>query len=92
MEEREKSDQDSYKRIAVQIFDPFASKKFGRGAKNTKDKNVILTISQDKFLLRQLGGYIQYLNASRNRLIFLKQDLKKNGQVLIGKLKKVYKL
>ncbi len=92
VEEREKSDQDSYKRIAVQIFDPFASKKLWRGIKNKQLKEVVLTISEDKLLLRQLGGYIQYLNASRNRLVFLKQDLKKNGQLLIGKLKKVYKL
>jgi hypothetical protein len=92
VEEREKSDQDSYKRIAVQIFDPFASKKLGRGAKHKQTKNLVLTISEDKLLLRQLGGYIQYLSTSRNRLIFLKQDLKKTGQALIGKLKKVYKL
>ncbi len=92
VEEREKSDQDSYKRIAVQIFDPFASKNLGRGAKNKQIKEVDLTISKDKLLLRQLGGYIQYLNASRTRLIFLKKDLKKNGQALIEKLNKVYKL
>ena len=92
VEEREKSDQDSYKRIAVQIFDPFADKHFGRGAKDKFDKNIKLTISNDKFLLRQLAGYIQYLNTSRNRLIFLKQDLKKTGTGLIVKLKKNYKL
>lgn len=91
VEDREKSDQDSYKRIAVQIFDPFASKNLGRGAKNKQVKEAVLTISEDKLLLRQLGGYIQYLNTSRNRLIFLKQDLKKNGQTLIEKLNKVYK-
>ena len=92
VEEREKSDLDSYKRIAVQVFDPFVSKKLGRGAKVKQNETIILTITQDKLLLRQLGGYIQYLNASRNRLIFLKQDLKKNGQALIQKLNKVYKL
>ena len=92
VEEREKSDQDNYKRIAVQIFDPFASKNLGRGAKRKLPEKVTLTISEDKHLLRQLAGYVQYLNASRIRLIFLKQDLKKSGQVLMGKLRKIYKL
>ena len=92
VEEREKSDQDSYKRIAVQIFDPFVGNHDGPRAKNKSDKNTILTIADDKFLLRQLAGYIQYLNTSRNRLIFLKQDLKKTGEGLIVKLKKNYKL
>lgn len=92
VEEREKSDQDSYKRIAVQIFDPFASKNLGRKEKNTHLKDTALTISEDKLLLRQLGGYIQYLNTSRIRLIFLKQGLKRNGQALINKLNKEYGL
>ena len=92
VEEREKLDQDNYKRIAVQIFDPFASKNLGRRTKNKRPEKVILTISEDKHLLRQLAGYIQYLNMSRIRLIFLKQDLKQSGQALIGKLKKIYKL
>jgi hypothetical protein len=92
VEEREKSDQDSYKRIAVQVFDPFASKNLGRKEKNIHSEKVILNISQDKLLLRQLGGYIQYLSTSRNRLIFLKDDLKKTGQALIRKLKEIYKL
>jgi hypothetical protein len=92
VEEREKSDQDSYKRIAVQIFDPFASKNLGHRVRKIQLEKVVLTISEDKLLLRQLGGYIQYLSTSRNRLIFLKQNLKKDGQALIGKLKKVYKL
>lgn len=91
VEEREKSDQDSYKRIAVQIFNPFASKNLGRRAKKLPLKEVALTISEDELLLRQLGGYIQYLNISRIRLISLKQDLRNNGQVLIEKLNKVYK-
>jgi hypothetical protein len=92
VEEREKSDQDSYKRIAVQIFDPFADKHFGWKVKNKPNKNISLTFSNDKFLLRQLAGYIQYLNTSRSRLIFLKQDLKKTGDGLIVTLKKNYKL
>lgn len=92
VEEREKSDQDNYKRIAVQIFDPFASKNLGRRLKPRFAKNMVLTISNDKLLLRQLAGFIQYLNLSRIRLIFLKQDLKKTGKELIKKLQKNYKL
>jgi hypothetical protein len=92
VEEREKSDQEEYKRIAVQVFDPFASKNLKHGAKINPRNIVVLTISKDKLLLRQMAGYIQYLNTSRSRLIFLKQDLKKTGATLMQKFKKDYRL
>ena len=92
VEEREKSDQEEYKRIAVQVFDPFSnSTLFDETTIKHIQKNP-LTITSDMKLIRQLAGYIQYLNTSRSRLIFLKHDLQKTGDELVKKLKSSYKL
>ncbi len=92
VEEREKSDQEEYKRIAVQLFDPFSSSTlFDETTLKNIQKNS-LAITNDVKLIRQLAGYIQYLNTSRSRLIFLKQDLQKTGVALVKKLKSDYKL
>jgi hypothetical protein len=64
VEEREKSDQEEYKRIAVQVFDPFSnSTLFDETTIKHIQKNP-LTITSDMKLIRQLAGYIQYLRGS----------------------------
>ena len=92
MEDREKEEQEDYKRVAVKIFDPFSDRVIFKNDKETHLRKNILPIVKNPALLREAAGYIQYLNNSRGRIISLKQDLKTTAFQLIDALKKEYKL
>ncbi len=92
MEEREKEEQEDYKRVAVKIFDPFSDRVIFKDGKEIHLRKNKMPIVKNQALLREAAGYIQYLNSSRGRIISLKQDLKTTAFQLIDALKKEYKL
>jgi mannose/fructose/N-acetylgalactosamine-specific phosphotransferase system component IIB len=92
MEDREKEEQEDYKRVAVKIFDPFSDRIIFKDGKETHFLTNKAPIVNNPELLREAAGYIRYLNSSRGRLISLKQDLKTTALQLIDALTKEYKL
>lgn len=92
VEGREINEEEDFKRVAVKIFDPFAVRYFFRAGRMNQIHKKNLPIVNNPQLIREAAGYLQYLNGSRNRLIFLKHDLEKNASHLINLLKKEYDL
>ena len=92
MEDREKEEQEDYKRVAVKIFYPFSDRVIFKDGKETHLRKNVMPIENNPALLREAAGFIQYLNNSRGRIISLKQDLKTTALQLIDALKREYKL
>jgi hypothetical protein len=92
VEGREINEEEDFKRVAVKIFDPFTVRRISYNGKKAEIRKNNLPILNNPQLIREAAGYLQYLNSSRNRLIFLKKDLKKDANNLISFLKKEYGL
>ena len=92
VEGREINEQEDFKRVAVKIFDPFTVRYFFKAGRMNETRKKNLSIVNNPQLIREAAGYLQYLNGSRNRLIFLKHNLQKDASHLIGFLKKEYDL
>ena len=92
VEGREINEEEGFKRVAVKIFDPFTVRYFFRAGRMNEIRKKDLPIVNNPQLIREAAGYLQYLNGSRNRLIFLKHNLEKDASHLIDFLKKEYDL
>lgn len=92
VEGREINEEEDFKRVAVKIFDPFTVRYFFKAGRMNETRKKNLSIVNNPQLIREAAGYLQYLNGSRNRLIFLKHNLQKDASHLIGFLKKEYDL
>jgi len=92
VEEREKEEQEDYKRLAVRVFDPVVFRNMIDGSEIKRIQNSPALLNDDPAQLKELAGIVQYLNGSLNRIMALKKDLAKTGEKLITVLEKEYQL
>lgn len=91
-ESRESGEQDEYKKLAVKIFDPRVFRKMTADTVINRITGNPSLLSNDKALLQELAGVIQYLTGSRVQIMSLKEKLKLSGLKLINFLNKEYHL